>query len=65
MYIETTAHLARASGVGEQRVRDYAKEGLLDYVTASNGTRLFREGQAARVREIYTQRMANRGRKRA
>jgi hypothetical protein len=38
---------------------------LLQYVTASNGTRLFKAGQADKVRQIYAQRMANRGRRAA
>ena len=63
MYTVTTGQLAREAGVGEQRIRDYAKAGLLDYLTASNGARLFRQGQADKVREILAARLANRGRR--
>lgn len=61
-YTDTTSELARQAGVTQPTIRKYADLGLLDYVVASNGTRLFCPGQADRVREIYSQRMALRGR---
>lgn len=62
---DTTGELARLSRVMPATIRRYADMKLLDYVTVSNGTRLFPPGQADRVREILAQRMALRGRKRA
>lgn len=61
-FTDTTGSLARQAGVTVPTVRLYADLKMLDYVTASNGTRLFREGQADRVRQIYGERMARRGR---
>lgn len=60
-YIETTSELARKACVAQPTIRKYADAGLLDFVKASDGTRLFRAGQAEKVREIYARRMANRG----
>ena len=62
-YTDTTSEIARQAKVTPPTVRKYADMGLLDYVTASNGVRLYRAGQAGIVREIYDQRMAMRGRK--
>jgi DNA-binding transcriptional MerR regulator len=64
-FTDTTTELARLARVTQPTVRTYAAAGLLEYITASDGTLLFRTGQAERVREIYAQRMANRGRKSA
>lgn len=64
-YTETSSELARQAGVTAALIRLYAGLGLLDFETASNGTRLFRRGQAERVQTIYAERMAGRGRKRA
>lgn len=61
-FTDTTGSLARKAEVAQPTVRKYAKEGLLDFVTASNGTLLFRNGQAPRVREIYREHIARRGR---
>lgn len=61
-YTDTIGALARAAEVTTPTVAKYARLGLLDYIVASNGTRLFRQGQAARVREIYTENVARRGR---
>lgn len=63
MYTETSSQLARNAEVTAALIRLYAGLGLLDYIRASNGTRLFRAGQAEKVREIYTQRMARAGRR--
>lgn len=62
---DTTGSLAREARVSLPTVKLYADKGLLEYRRAANGIRLFRRGQAPRVREIYEQRMANRGRKSA
>jgi hypothetical protein len=64
-YTDTIGKLARESGYTTPTVALYADLGLLDFIRASNGIRLFREGQAPTVRAIYTQRMANRGRRSA
>lgn len=62
-YTDTSGELARQGGVTQPCIRLYAQLGLLDFITASNGTRLFRSGQAERVRTIYAERMAGRGRR--
>jgi DNA-binding transcriptional MerR regulator len=59
-YLDTSGSLARESGVTVATLIKYAQEGLLDFITLPNGTRLFRSGQAAKVREILKQRLANR-----
>jgi DNA-binding transcriptional MerR regulator len=64
-YTETTGELAREGRVTVPTIRLYAALGLLDFVVISNGTRLFRRGQGAVVREIFESRRALRGRKRA
>lgn len=62
-YTDTTSELARQAGVTQPTIRKYADMGLLEFVVASNGTRLFCPGQADRVRTIYDERMALRGRR--
>lgn len=62
-YIDTTSQLAREAGVSQPTIRLYGDMDLLDFKVASNGIRLHRTGQAPRVREIYRERMARRGRK--
>lgn len=64
-YSDTTSELARQAHVTCPTIRKYADLALLDFVTVSNGIRLFRPGQAERVRAIYAERMANRGRQAA
>lgn len=64
MFTDTSSRLAREAEVTPACIRLYAALGLLDFVIASNGTRLFRAGQADKVRAIYAERMANCGRKR-
>jgi hypothetical protein len=59
-YIDTSGKLARDAETTVPTVNLYARLKLLDYITASNGVKLFRKGQAAKVREILSQRMANR-----
>ena len=61
-FTDTSGELARQSGVIQPTIQKYANLGLLDYVTASNGTKLFRAGQAQKVRDILAQRMATRRR---
>lgn len=61
-YTRTTGQVAREAGVSQQTVRLYATLGLLQHITASNGTRLFSAEAAGQVREICARRVANRGR---
>jgi DNA-binding transcriptional MerR regulator len=62
-YTDTSGKLAREAGLTVPTVALYADAGWLDFIRCSNGTRLFRSGQAPLVRKIYAERMANRGRK--
>ena len=62
MYTDTSGRLAKDSDTSVPTISLYARMGLLDYVVASNGVKLFRAGQAPRVREILRERMARRGR---
>ena len=64
-YDQTSGALARESGRTVPTIQLYANLGLLDFIHASNGARLFRRGQADRVREIYARRMAGRGNRHA
>jgi DNA-binding transcriptional MerR regulator len=61
-YTDTSGKLARDSGTTVPTISTYARMGLLDFVVASNGVKLFRAGQAPRVRQILAERMASRGR---
>jgi hypothetical protein len=61
-YSVTTGELAREAGITVQVVILYCNLGLLDHIRLANGTRLLRRGQGARVRDIYTERLARRGR---
>ena len=61
-YARTTGQVAREAGVSQPTVRLYANLGLLECITASDGTRLFPAGAADLVRQICRQRLANRGR---
>lgn len=62
MYTDTSGKLARESGTTVPTVNLYAKMQLLDFIVASNGVKLFRVGQASKVRQILKQRLANRHR---
>ena len=62
-YTDTNTKLARDAVVTAPTVTLYATLGLLDFIRSSNGTRLFRAGQAQRVRSILATRLANRGRR--
>ena len=64
-YTVTSGELARQAGIAAPTVTGYARLGLLDFIALANGTRLYRRGQADRVRQIYRQRVANRGRRKA
>jgi len=61
-YTDTSGKLSRDAGVTVPTVSLYAEMGLLDFIRISNGTRLFRAGQAEKVKSIYAERMAHRGR---
>jgi DNA-binding transcriptional MerR regulator len=60
-FTETSSAIGRASGMTPATVNKYADLGLLDFIRASDGTRLFRAGQEEKVREIHAERMRNRG----
>lgn len=62
-FTDTTGSLAREAGCATPTVRLYADEGLLDFVRSASGVRLFRAGQADRVRQLYAERVARRGRR--
>lgn len=62
-FTDTSGSLAREAGVTVVTVNLYAKLGLLEYVVAANGVKMFRVGQAERVREILAERRGNRGRR--
>jgi DNA-binding transcriptional MerR regulator len=55
-YSDTSGTLARAGGVTISTVNLYADLGLLDFIVASNGIKLFKPGQGERVRQIKTRR---------
>lgn len=61
-YSETTSAIARAADVLPDTVRLYTDLGLLEYVRLQTGVRLLKPSAVQRVREIYAQRMARRGR---
>jgi hypothetical protein len=64
-YSETTSAIAHAADVLPDTVRLYADMGLLEHVRLKSGIRLLKPSAAERVREIYSQRMGNRGRRSA
>ena len=51
-YTDTAWELATLAGVTVQTIRNYAKEGLLDFVLMDDGAYLFKQDQATRVKEI-------------
>jgi DNA-binding transcriptional MerR regulator len=57
-YTMTSGSLARQADVTVPTVNLYSKLGLLDFIVASNGTKLFRPGQAERVQQLKAQRTA-------
>jgi len=59
-HTDTSGKLARDSETSVPTVALYARLGLLDYVIASNGVKLFKAGQADKVREIERKRLAKR-----
>jgi DNA-binding transcriptional MerR regulator len=60
MYTDTSGKLARESETTVPTVNLYARLGFLDFTVASNGVKLFKAGQADRVREIKRERLAAR-----
>lgn len=62
-YKDTNSKLAREAEVTAPTITLYANLGLLDYIRISNGTRLFRAGQAERVKSILAERLGARGRR--
>ncbi len=63
MYTDTSGKLARDSEATVPTVNLYARLGLLEYIEASNGMKLFRAGQAERVRQIKRERLQTRARR--
>ncbi len=59
-FTDTSGKLSRDAETTVPTVLLYAKLGLLDFVVASNGTKLFRSGQADKVRQLKKKRMAER-----
>jgi DNA-binding transcriptional MerR regulator len=64
LHTETTTTIARSACVLAETVRDYENLGLLECVRLPSGVRLFKPSAAQRVREIFAERMARRGRPR-
>jgi hypothetical protein len=62
-FTDTTGTLAHDAKCSQRTIIEYCDAGLLDFVTLPNGMRLLRRGQKKRVREILSQRLANRGRR--
>ena len=63
-FTDTTSQLAREAAVTAQTVVVYADKGWLEHIRLpGTGMRLFRTGQAAKVREIYLERLSLRGRR--
>ncbi len=60
----TTGTLAREAGTSTVTVLRYAAAGLLQYRRASDGSRLFKRGQAHVVREQLAQSLSMRGKHR-
>ncbi|MGH9644844.1 MAG: hypothetical protein ACRD3Q_20770 [Terriglobales bacterium] len=63
VYTDTSGKLARESETTTPTIALYARLGWLDFVTASNGVKLFRAGQAQRVRDIKRRRLEARARR--
>lgn len=59
-FTDTSGELARRSKVTQVTVRKYADLRLLEFIVASNGTRLFKAGQEKLVRSIMAERLAKR-----
>jgi len=64
-FTETTTAIARPAQVLPETVRLYANLNLIEHIRLANGTRLFKPSAVQRVREIYAERMARRGRRSA
>jgi hypothetical protein len=64
-YCETVSTIARLSGCASAEiVRLYADLKLIECIRTDSGLRLFRPSAALKVREIYRERLARRGRPR-
>jgi len=59
-YSEMSGTLARDSGVSQVTIANYADLGFLDYVRSSTGVRLFKPGQAGKVRGLVASRRGKR-----
>lgn len=60
-FLTTSGMLARRAEVSVPTINRYADLGLLAFIRASDGTRLFADGQEDRVRQILRGRQWNRG----
>jgi DNA-binding transcriptional MerR regulator len=62
-YTETVSKLAREAEVLPETIRLYGDLGLIEFIRLDNGMRLHKPSAVNRVREIYAERMARRGRR--
>jgi len=62
-FTETPAAVARAANVSVPTVRLYGDLGYIEFVKASNGTRLHTRDAAGLVRKALAIRIANKGRR--
>lgn len=60
----TVSGLARAAGVSEGTVRQYARRKLIPFYTDSAGRRLFDESAIPVLRGVFAKRVAGRGQRR-
>jgi DNA-binding transcriptional MerR regulator len=58
----TVGGLARASDVSEASIRTYARKRLIEFTVDSAGRKLFEKDIVPRVKALYRQRVASRGR---
>jgi len=58
----TVGGVARAAGVSEWTVRQYARRNLIPYSLDSAGRRVFADSAVAAVRSVFAKHMAARGR---
>jgi hypothetical protein len=63
-FTDTSGRLSRNAEVTQAYVGQLSRAGLIPFITASDGTRLYRPDAAETVRRIKRERLANRGRKR-
>ncbi len=64
-YVNTSRRVSVEADCTAQYVNELAREGLLDHIVASDGTKLYPPEAAETVRAIKAQRMARRAWKKA